>query len=259
MTRWVVDLDGVMWQGTRPIPGSAQAVDTLLAAGHQVVFCTNFAAAPDEKRALLDRHGVADAPVVTAAEAAAAMCGPGTTALVLGVADLAGIIAASGAEVIDARAVDGPSAPDVDTVVLGAHEDWDRGRLGLVADAVRSGARFIVTNDDPTFPVSWPDGTLRLLPGCGALAASVEVASGRPAIYAGKPHPSMAALLTDRFGAVDWVVGDQPSTDGRLAGALDARFALVLTGATPAERAADAGADVVADDLAAVVHAVLGA
>jgi HAD superfamily hydrolase (TIGR01450 family) len=258
VTCWVVDLDGVMWQGTRPVPGSAEAIERLIEGGHRVVFCTNFAADAAAKRSVLDAQGVPDAPVVTAADAAAAMCGVGMRVLVLGLPELGGIIATSGAEVIDARQLGVGEAPRVDAVVLGAHEDWDRSRLGLVADAVRSGARFIVTNEDPTFPVSWPDGGLRLLPGCGALAASVEVASGRTATFAGKPHPPMASILMDRHGPIDWVVGDQPSTDGGLAAAVGAKFALVLTGATAREQARDAGADLIAEDLSAAVHAALG-
>lgn len=258
MTCWVVDLDGVMWQGTRPVPGSADAIDRLIDAGHRVVFCTNFAAAAATKRVALDGHGVADAPVVTAADAAATMCGVGMRVLVLGLPELAAIIATSGAEVIDVRQLGVGGPPQVDAVVLGAHEDWDRSRLGLVADAVRAGARFIVTNDDPTFPVSWPEGGLRLLPGCGALAAAVEAASGCPATYAGKPYSPMASILMDCHGPIDWVVGDQPSTDGRLATAVGAKFALVLTGATAREQSLESGADLIADDLAAAVHAALG-
>ncbi len=256
MTTWVVDLDGVMWQGSSPVPGSAAAIERLLNHGHRVVFCTNHAASPAGKRAQLDRQGVPDAPVVSSAESAAAMVHAGQTVLVLGTAELPAMIATSGATVIDVRTLtDGP-APPADVVVLGMHDDWNRTWLGIVADSARAGATYLVTNDDPTFPATGRDG-LWLLPGCGALAAAVSVASGATPTFAGKPFRPMADLLTARSGPVDWVVGDQPSTDGRLATALDAKFALVLTGATTALDAPAAGADLVAADLAGVVEAVL--
>lgn len=256
MTTWAVDLDGVMWQGPTPVPGSAAAIGRLLDAGDRVVFCTNHAASPSGKRAQLDLQGVPDAPVVSSAESAAAMVHAGQTVLVLGTAELPALIASSGAAVIDVRTLtDGP-APQADVVVLGMHEDWDRTWLGIVADAARAGATYLVTNDDPTFPATGLDG-LWLLPGCGALAAAVSVASGATPTFAGKPFRPMADLLTARYGPIDWVVGDQPSTDGRLATVLGSKFALVLTGATSELDAPDAGADLVASDLAAVVEAVL--
>ena len=37
----LVDLDGVVWIGREPVPGSAEALATLLAAGKRIVFVTN--------------------------------------------------------------------------------------------------------------------------------------------------------------------------------------------------------------------------
>jgi ribonucleotide monophosphatase NagD (HAD superfamily) len=51
---------------------------------------------------------------------------------------------------------------------------------------------------------------------------------------AGKPNPPMTAVVRERVGPVDVVVGDQSSTDGGLARALDARFVLVHSGVTSA-------------------------
>jgi ribonucleotide monophosphatase NagD (HAD superfamily) len=107
--------------------------------------------------------------------------------------------------------------------------------VGTAADVVRAGARFLATNDDPTFPTTGPDGELRLLPGNGALVAAVAVASGTTPEVTGKPHRAMARLIESRHGPADVVVGDKAETDGGLALALDARFALVLSGVTRAE------------------------
>ena len=37
----LVDLDGVVWIGREPVPGSAEALAALLAAGKEIVFVTN--------------------------------------------------------------------------------------------------------------------------------------------------------------------------------------------------------------------------
>jgi ribonucleotide monophosphatase NagD (HAD superfamily) len=65
----------------------------------------------------------------------------------------------------------------------------------------------------------------------------------------------MLRLVAERVGPVDTVVGDRPSTDGALARALGARFALVLSGVTAAAEASrvEPLPDVVAPDLAALV------
>ncbi len=228
----MLDLDGVVWRGHEAIPGSAGAIQRLRAEHVDVVYCTNHAQSPAVKERELAARGIPGFPVVTSAEAAAATCLVGDLVLVLGDRSLIEVFTAAGMETIDTAALppDGP-VPPVDVVVVGATPDWDRSRVGLAADAVRAGARFLATNDDATFPVTGAAGP-RLLPGNGALVAAVEVTAGVAAEVTGKPHAAMADLLLQRHGAVDVVVGDKPETDGRLAQQLGARFALVLSGVT---------------------------
>ncbi len=235
MGTWAIDLDGVVWRGATLVPGADQAVHRLLDAGHRVVFCTNHAQSPLKKQAELVALGVPECPVVTSADAAAAACDPGSSVLVLGDPTLVEVLAAAGLDAIDVFEVpDGRPVAGVGAVVVGASSRWDRSRVGMAADAVRSGARFLATNDDATFPVSGPDGP-RLLPGNGALVAAVATAAGRVPEVAGKPHDVTVTLLVERHGPVDVVVGDKPETDGGLAVALGADFGLVLSGVTRVE------------------------
>ena len=240
---WVLDLDGVVWLSADPIPGAADAVARLRAAGERVVFCTNFSGnLLAEQEAKLEYHGIpAHGDVLTSAMAAARLVEPGERVLICGGPGVAEAMAARGA--IPVR--DG----DADAVAVGFHREFDYERLRIAARAVDRGARLIATNDDATLPT--PDGPI---PGGGALVAAVAYATGVEAIVAGKPHQPMADLVLSVGGPEGTVVGDRPSTDGGLAARLGYRFALVLTGVTreddlPVEPAPD----VVAASLAELV------
>ena len=81
---WALDLDGVIWLGDQPVPGSAEAVARLRAAGEPVAFVTNNSSEPvGFVEAKLARHGIpAEGAVVTSAMAAAAQVDPREVALV---------------------------------------------------------------------------------------------------------------------------------------------------------------------------------
>jgi 4-nitrophenyl phosphatase len=241
---WVFDLDGVIWRGSRPIPGAAEAVAELIARGDDVLFVTNMSGNPvavvEEKLAALGID--AAGRVVTSAMAAVQLVQPGER-----------VVACAGVGVVEALERRGaavvPGGP-ADAVIVGYHREFDYERMAIAMRAVRGGARLIGTNDDATYPVD--DG---LLPGNGALLAAVATASGVTPIVAGKPHAPMAAFVRDRIGPVGVMVGDRPDTDGGFARALDYRFALVLSGVTRREDLpVEPDPDVVAADVAEVVR-----
>jgi 4-nitrophenyl phosphatase len=236
VTCWVIDLDGVMWLGDRPIEGSAEAVAQLLERGDRVVFATNNSTATGEARAAqLVAHGLPGGiEVVTSADAAGGMVGTGEVALVVGGEGLGDALRSAGCTVRWARRAaegEGAAGEAITVVVVGLDPGFDYGTLDTAAAAVRAGARMIATNTDPTFPLA-----SGLAPGAGSLVAAVEVAAGARAEVAGKPHGPMAELLRARLGPdVDdgvMVVGDRLDTDGALAELLGWPFALVLSGAT---------------------------
>lgn len=246
---WVIDLDGVVWLGREPIPGSADAVARLQDAGQQVVFVTNNAEArvADQEAKLAEAGIIAKGAVLTSAMAAASMLEPGTTAL-----------ACAGPGVVEALEDRGitvrPEGP-VDAVVVGFHHDFDYARLRAAHRAVWQGARLVGTNADPTYPT--PDGPI---PGAGSILAAVATAAGVEPVVAGKPFPPMAALIREVAGDVPHlVVGDRPTTDGLLAVELGARFGLVLSGVTKAAdlEGQELAPDRIADDLATLVAAEL--
>jgi HAD superfamily hydrolase (TIGR01450 family) len=220
------DLDGVVWRGEEPIPGAADGIAALRAAGLRVGFVSNNSSQPvGEVAAKLTAAGVPASPddVMTSALAAASL-------LASDLEPRAPVLACAGPGVVEALTAVGlrpVAGGPADGVVVGFHRDFDFDELDRASAAVRAGARFVATNLDATYPVAGG-----MIPGSGAVAAAVATASGRAPDVAGKPERPMVELVRARLGPSGVVVGDRPSTDGAFADALDWPFALVLSGVT---------------------------
>jgi len=235
----------VIWRGIDTIPGSPEAIELLRRDGVPFAFVTNSAArTPRQVAEKLASHGIPDAEefVITSAMAAAAMIEPGTRVLVIGGDGLRGAMVDRGAEIVES----GPA----DAVAVGITADFDYREMTSAMKAIRGGARFIATNDDPTFPDAGG-----LLPGNGALVAAIATcAETRPEI-AGKPHAPIAAFVRDRLGDVGIMVGDRPETDGSFATSVGYDFALVLSGVVAAaDLPVEPTPRFVADDLLGLVE-----
>lgn len=221
---WLLDLDGVIWLSGEAVPGSAEAVARLRAAGERVCFVTNNSSVRlGEQEAKLASFGIpAAGDVLTSAMAAALLLEPGQTALVCGGPGVD--------EALTARGVRTVREGHADAVVVGFHLDFDYARLKAAHAAISGGARLIGTNDDATYPT--PEGPI---PGGGSILAAVATAGGVEATVAGKPFVPMASLVRALAGdGPHVVVGDRPSTDGMFAVTLGASFELVLSGVTTA-------------------------
>lgn len=253
----VCDLDGVVWLGDEPIPGSAAAIQALRDRGHRVLFATNFSFAPvEETERKLERCGIpARGDVVTSAQAAAHVVHPGERVLVCAGPGVVQAVEQRNAEVV--------TRGRIDAVIVGFHRTFDFEAMTRASSAVRQGARLIGTNDDATYPT--PHGEI---PGGGAILASVEVASGRSALVAGKPHQPMADLVRHLLGLGDDVqdrsllsrmvmVGDRPSTDGLFARRLGCRYAQVWSGVTGRHETVEPNPDLSADSLAGIAALLL--
>jgi 4-nitrophenyl phosphatase len=254
-TTVLCDLDGVVWLSGEPIPGSVEAVARLRDAGHRVLFVTNssWPRLADHEGALAAIGIEAPGDVVTSPMAAATLVNAGERVLVCGGPGIVEAVETVGAIPIlgdDDAAV----ASGVDVVVVGLHREFDYHRLTLATAAVRSGARFVATNNDPLYPT--PSGPV---PGGGSIVAAVATASGREPAIAGKPFRPMADAVRRLVGeAADLVmVGDMISTDGRFAVALGCRFALVRTGNTAPGEHVDFLRAFDVPDLAAVAELIV--
>lgn len=246
------DLDGVVWLSRHAIPGAPGAIARLRASGCRVMFVTNnsYSLLADQEEALAAIGIPAPGDVVTSAQAAAFLVEPGETVLVCGGPGVDEAVIARGATPVP----DGKA----DAVIVGFHRDFDYERMRIASGAVRDGARLLATNDDATYPTS--DG---LIPGGGAILASIVTAAGVAPTIAGKPYAPMADLVRDRCGPAfsdrtAVMVGDRWSTDGLFAEALGCPFALVRTGVTAPGAPLDGAPALDLADLAAVAAVITG-
>lgn len=258
---FLIDLDGVVWIGREPVPGSPETLATLLEAGKRLVFVTNNPGRhPAAYAERLREIGVEVGPeqVVTAGTVAArlaAEAAPEGAGFVIGAPALKEMVAAGGIHLLD-----GEAGREADVVVVSSHRGFDYGELLTAKLALDRGAALIATSRDPTMP--YPGGDV---PGTGAVLAAVETASGRRAQIAGKPERYLFEMAAealrgsprpagDRETRVA-MVGDRISSDvegGRAAG-LDT--VLVLSGASSRQdaEAANPGPGHVLDSLAGLL------
>jgi glycerol 3-phosphatase-2 len=224
----LLDLDGTVFRGDQPTPGS---VDTLATIEARTLFVTNNASrGPAQVAQHLTAMGFAAkaADVVTSAQSAArllaAQLPAGSTVLVIGTESLATEVRNVGLRPVR-QFSDDPVA-----VVQGHSPETGWADLAEAALAIRAGALWVAANVDRTLP-----SERGLLPGNGSMVAALRTATDQEPQVAGKPAPT---LLNDALARGEFrsplVVGDRLDTD--IAGANAARLPslLVLTGVSTA-------------------------
>jgi HAD superfamily hydrolase (TIGR01450 family) len=251
----LVDLDGVVWIGKEPVPGSAAALAAMIEGGKPVVFVTNNPGRPASTYAeRLRAIGVPaeDDRIVTAgmvtATLAAKQASEGAGAFVIGAAAFKETAAAAGL-----RLLDGEAGREAEAVLVSGHRGFDYEELLTATLALQGGAMLFGTSRDPTLPM--PGGAW---PGTGSILAAIETATGAVAEIGGKPERHLFDLARERIGGAERVamVGDRISSDiegGRRAGLATV---LVLSGASTREdaAAAEVSPDHVVDDLAGLLR-----
>jgi 4-nitrophenyl phosphatase len=243
---FLFDLDGVVYRDRESVPGAAEAVAGLRAAGHGILFATNNAT--HGRLEFVERLAAVGVPaeldqIATSASATAAylrqLPNPPATALVVGAPSLAAELEAVGIRVTRASD-DGDILEQPDCVVASLDRQLSYARLAQAQAAVLAGASLIATNRDPQFP----GANGRLWPGAGSIVAAIEAACRTTATAIGKPGPLLYQTLLRAHGTDPKrviVVGDNLQTDIPGAVALNLASVLVLTGiSTRAELAASA-------------------
>lgn len=215
------DLDGCIWAGPTLLPGAAELVTGLRAAGCRVVYVTNSSRELSESlSARLTRLGIP----TPAGDVLPALELLGETirrrigaarVLALGTDEMRRVLEGAGHTVVGLA--DGARAQ---AVAIGNDPAFDFARLRVAARAVAAGAAFFTINLDPRLPV----GPGEFDPGCGALAEAIAVAGGARPVVIGKPHRPIFEMALERLGCPPReaaMVGDSLATDvagGRAAG-----------------------------------------
>jgi len=149
---------------------------------------------------------------------------PDGTAFVIGEGGLLTALHQNGYAVVD---------HEPDYVVVGEGRTFNLEQVEAAVRMILGGAKLIATNLDPNCPTQHG-----LRPGCGAMVAMLEVATGVKAFSVGKPSPVMMRAARKEMGlATDetTMIGDTMETD--ILGAVQLGFhsVLVLSGGTHQE------------------------
>jgi glycerol 3-phosphatase-2 len=220
----LLDLDGVLFRGRRPIPGAGETVERLRSIGIRIAFVTNNASrTPEQVAEQLASVGVEALPaeIETSARTAASLLAARGIRRVFAIGQ-DGVLEALRASGIEAVALEG----DPEVVLVGLDRGITYAKLRDAGLAVQRGAPLVATNADTTYPAE--DG---LWPGAGALLAAVVATTGARPEVLGKPGPAIFRAALERAGGgKPLVVGDRLDTD--IAGAIGLGWdsVLVLTG-----------------------------
>ncbi|MEO8571581.1 MAG: HAD-IIA family hydrolase [Chloroflexota bacterium] len=243
----LVDLDGVVYRGTDPVPGVAAVLADRAVRGDDIVYVTNNSMhyrADYQTRLAAMGCPVSPGTVVSSARATAAYLREHDPeiqrVLVLGAGGLERELRDEGFDVVTAgtaatrlsqEGIDGfAAAGNPDAVVVGLDPNLTYTRLVVASDSIRAGAHFIATNRDPIYPTE-----RGLRPGAGSIVIALEAATGVVPISIGKPAPYLleaAAHAVGREPSEAIMIGDAIATDLAGAQAVGARSVLMLTGVT---------------------------
>jgi HAD superfamily hydrolase (TIGR01458 family) len=225
----LLDVDGTLLAGDRPIPGAAAAVEALRRAGLRLRFTTNTTRRPRR----------ATAEVLRAAGFTL------ETAEVLPPAALARRLIVDSGRATAAFLVPPEARADFDDVAeeagnpawvvlgdLGRDFTWDR--LNRAFHWIRGGAALLALHRNRF----WDNGRDGVVLDAGPFVAALEYATGTEAQLVGKPAPAFFELAMRDAGLrpeQTLVVGDDLETDCAGGAAAGCRTALVLTGKTDRE------------------------
>lgn len=224
---YLIDMDGVVYRGSSMIHGADRFIRNLRDRDIPFLFLTNNSQRTRRDVCTkLQRMGVPaeERHVFTCAMATArflAMQKPGGTAYVIGEGGLLTALHTAGYSIVD---------HDPDYVVVGEGRTITFEMMEVATRMVAAGAKLVATNLDPNCPTQ-----AGLRPGCGALVAMLETATGVKAFSVGKPSPVMMRMARkelDLAAGETTMIGDTMETDILGGVQMGYETILVLSGGT---------------------------
>jgi len=222
---FLLDIDGVLVRGAEPVPGAVEALAALKDRGRVVLLTNNATRSRAEMAARLGSVGF----VVTADEVV-----PSAYVAARYLREEHGLVrfwALGERGLVEEMALAGhaPMPPtEAQWVVVGMDRGLTYDKIAQALQALLSGARFLATNRDATYPTE--NG---LVPGAGAIVGALEGMGFPPEQVMGKPSPAAYRIALEVAGVPPnraLMIGDRVETDILGAQGLGMDTALVLSG-----------------------------
>mgnify|MGYP001252893060 FL=1 len=118
-------------------------------------------------------------------------------------------------------------------VLVGLDKKFNYDKLKMALKFIRAGAEFIATNEDNVLMKE-----KEVVPGAGAIVASLKIAADKEPIIIGKPSDIMADFIITKAGVKPeeiLLIGDSIDCDIKMGKNFGMKTALVLTGLTSPE------------------------
>ena len=227
----IIDADGVLWHGRRPLPGVSAFFDFLCARQIAFIIATNNSSRPasDVVERLAEMNvRITESQVLTSAEATARflprIVQRGARVFLIGGPGIMDMLTRAGYQLVEQGA---------DVVVVGMDTTLTFEKLKRATLEIRRGAKFVGTNADKTFPSS--EG---IILGAGSILAALQAATDVAPIVIGKPERAMFDIAVEKMGVpreATAMLGDRLETDIEGAARAELKTILVLTGVTTRE------------------------
>ncbi len=224
------DMDGVLYRGDELLSGVRECLDYVENTGRHILYVTNNATrTPAMFVDKLQAMGIAarEDQILTSAEATGGWMArhmpAGSKVQIIGEAGVWSAMLSRGFKPAN-------KPQDADCVVVGMDFHLDYRKCAQATLAIKAGATFIGTNEDPTFPSEEGE-----IPGAGSIVALLRTATGQDPIVIGKPYPGMFEEAMSRLDLAAHqclMVGDRYETDIQGAQDLAMWTAGVCTGVT---------------------------
>ncbi len=208
----IIDMDGVLWRGDKPLPGLNAMFDFLAQRQMPFMLATNNASkTPEQYLKKFEGFGVSlkREQILTSSLATAAYLEnelePGSNVFVVGQDGLREAVREAGFTLLE------DSSQAAGAVVSGIDFALTYDTLKHAAFLIQRGARFVGSNGDLTFPVE-----TGLAPGAGSILAAIEAATNVKPTVIGKPKRLMFDIAVQKLGSDPdrtAMIGDRLETD----------------------------------------------
>lgn len=230
----ILDIDGVVIKGRTPIPGAIEGIRLLKENNVIVVYLTNNSTRPRKRIVeLLEGIGIEVSifDIFTSSYLTALYldkeANKSDRIFIVGEEGIVWELERMGFQNLFWSNYE----PPINYVIVGMDKHFNFQKLTYAQQAILSGAKFIATNTDPTFPTE--NG---LIPGGGSIVKAVETATKKQPIIIGKPEIVGLRLILNKFDISDpkeaLLIGDRIETDLIAGKRLGCKTGIVFSGVT---------------------------